>query len=54
MWIVTKKLVPVDIPIGRLSAKNEEGHELNIELPSDILKTIKVGDQLKLTIERAE
>jgi len=54
MWIVTKKLVPVDIPIGRLSAKNEQGHELNIELPSEILKKINVGDQLNLTLERAE
>ncbi len=53
MWTVTKTLVPLDLPFGRLTATNELGHELNIELPTDLLRTIQVGEKLILTLERA-
>lgn len=54
IWTVTKKLVPVDLPMGRLSAENDHGHQLNIELPVGLLRTMEVGDRFSLTLERAD
>ncbi len=53
-WTVKKKLVPIDLPIGRLTAENDEGHQLNIELPTDFLNKLEVGDRFTLTLERAD